>query len=79
MPMTESLNIEIEKHIPHDFWALSGFLPVCAGCKKIRDNKGLWNHVECYIGDFSKAKLTHSICPECARKLYPEFNPYDDE
>jgi len=52
---------------------LSGFLPICASCKKIRDDKGYWQQVEEYIRDHSEAQFSHSICPECARKLYPEL------
>ncbi len=51
---------------------LSGLLPICAWCKKIRDDKGYWNQLEKYIGEHSDAEFTHSICPECAAKLYPE-------
>ena len=52
---------------------LSGLLPICANCKKIRDDKGYWNQIEVYIRDHSEADFSHSICPECAKKLYPEF------
>jgi len=52
---------------------LRGFLPICASCKKIRDDKGYWNQVEQYICDHSDAEFTHSICPECMEKLYPEY------
>jgi two-component system, response regulator PdtaR len=52
---------------------LSGLLPICASCKKIRDDKGYWEQVEAYIRKNSEAEFTHSICPECARKLYPEI------
>ena len=47
---------------------LSGLLPVCASCKKIRDDKGYWNQIESYIKDHSDADFSHSICPECAKK-----------
>ena len=53
---------------------LSGMLPICASCKKIRDDKGYWNQIEEYIRDHSEAEFTHSICQDCAEKLYPEFN-----
>ncbi len=56
---------------------LSGLLPICASCKNIRDDKGYWTQIEAYIGDHSEAEFSHSICPECAKKLYPEF--YDNE
>ena len=52
---------------------LSGLLPICASCKKIRDDKGYWNQIETYIEAHSEADFSHSICPECARKLYPEL------
>ena len=52
---------------------LSGLLPICSNCKKIRDDKGYWMHIESYIRDRSEAKFSHSICPECAKILYPDF------
>jgi len=52
---------------------LSGLLPICASCKKIRDDRGYWNQIEFYIRDRSEAEFSHSICPECAKKLYPEI------
>jgi len=52
---------------------LGGLLPICASCKKIRDDKGYWNQIETYIGDHSEAEFSHGICPECMRKLYPDF------
>jgi DNA-binding response OmpR family regulator len=52
---------------------LSGMLPICASCKKIRDDKGYWTQVETYIRSHSEAEFTHGICPECAKKLYPEY------
>ncbi len=52
---------------------LSGMLPICASCKKIRDDKGYWNQIETYIRDHSDVEFSHGICPDCAKKLYPEF------
>ncbi len=52
---------------------LSGLLPICASCKKIRDDKGYWKRIESYISSHSKAKFSHSICPSCAQKLYPDL------
>jgi len=52
---------------------LSGMLPICASCKKIRDDKGYWNQIETYIRDHSEAEFSHGICPDCAKELYPEF------
>jgi len=54
---------------------LSGLLPICSSCKKIRDDKGYWNQLEVYIRDHSEADFTHSICPECIKRLYPELFP----
>ena len=51
---------------------LSGLLPICAACKQIRDDTGYWQQVEAYIQEHSAAVFTHSICPKCARKLYPD-------
>ena len=56
-----------------DVKKLSGLLPICSACKKIRDDKGYWNQLEGYIQEHSEAEFTHGICPECAKKLYPEF------
>ncbi|MFH2219542.1 MAG: hypothetical protein ABII68_07780 [Pseudomonadota bacterium] len=53
---------------------LSGLLPICASCKKIRDDNGYWNQIESYICDRSEADFSHCICPECAKKLYPEYD-----
>jgi PAS domain S-box-containing protein len=52
---------------------LSGFLPICSSCKKIRDDKGYWKQIESYIKDHSEAEFTHGLCPECTSKLYPQF------
>jgi signal transduction histidine kinase len=52
---------------------LSGFLPICAQCKNIRDDQGYWNEIEAYIRDRSEAQFSHSLCPDCARTLYPGF------
>ena len=51
---------------------LTGFLPICANCKKIRDDEGYWQQIEEYIMDHSEVDFTHSICNECVKKLYPE-------
>jgi len=51
---------------------LSGFLPICMSCKKIRDDKGYWEQVEVYVRDHSEAEFSHGICPECMKKLYPD-------
>ncbi len=53
--------------------SLSGLLPICASCKKIRDDEGYWKQIEAYISSHSDATFTHGLCPECFHKLYPEF------
>jgi hypothetical protein len=53
---------------------LRGLLPICATCKKIRDDKGYWNRLEEYISARSEAEFTHGICAECARKLHPDWD-----
>ena len=61
--------------------ALNGFIPICANCKKIRDENGNWVQIESYLHDRTKADFSHGICPECARIMYPtiqvpgEMNP----
>ncbi|MCJ7600252.1 MAG: PAS domain S-box protein [Desulfobulbaceae bacterium] len=57
---------------------LKGILPICSSCKKIRDDKGYWQQIEAYIGQHSGAEFTHGICPDCARKLYPDLD-FDNE
>ena len=52
---------------------LHGLLPICASCKKIRDDTGSWNVLESYICDHSEAAFTHGLCPECERQLYPQL------
>jgi len=52
---------------------LSGLLPICATCKKIRDDNGYWNRMESYISSHSKAEFSHGICPDCAQKSFPDL------
>jgi len=52
---------------------LSGLLPICSHCKKIRDDKGYWNQVEKYVSEHTDARFSHSICPSCLREFYPEL------
>lgn len=54
-----------------DIKTLSGLIPICASCKKIRDDKGFWNQLETFIQDNSNAQFSHGICPECIEKFYP--------
>ena len=52
---------------------LKGILPICSNCKKIRTDIGYWEQIEVFIKNHSKVKFSHSICPDCAKKLYPEY------
>jgi CheY-like chemotaxis protein len=52
---------------------LSGLLPICASCKKIRDDQGNWQQIESYIQSHSEADFSHGICPDCAQRLYPDL------
>jgi len=52
---------------------LRGLVPICASCKRIRDDQGYWRLVEEYVRDHSEAEFSHGICPACMRKLYPEY------
>ncbi len=58
---------------------LRGFLPICASCKKIKDDQGYWKQIEEYISGHSEAEFSHGICPDCAQELYPELDIYPDK
>lgn len=68
----EKLIVELENALLQ-VKKLSGLLPICAACKKIRDDKGGWQQIEDYIATHSEADFSHSICPQCAQRLYPEL------
>ena len=53
---------------------LRGFIPICASCKKIRNDQGYWQQIETYIQDHSEALFSHGMCQECMKKFYPEFS-----
>jgi hypothetical protein len=55
---------------------LSGLLPICSHCKKIRDDNGYWNHLESYIQNHSAAQFSHGICQDCAKIHYPDLDIY---
>jgi DNA-binding NtrC family response regulator len=57
---------------------LQGMLPICSVCKKIRDDKGYWNRIESYISMHSEVKFSHGICPDCAKKLYPDLYNHEN-
>ena len=67
------------KQALYELKKLSGLLPICSFCKKIRDDKGYCNQIEAYIQEHSEAEFSHSICQECAGKLYPGIEVYPDE
>ncbi|HVN96375.1 MAG TPA: cache domain-containing protein [Syntrophorhabdaceae bacterium] len=67
-----SKTTELEKALS-EVKKLSGLLPICSSCKKIRDDKGYWNQIESYIKDHSEAEFSHGICPDCTKKLYPDI------
>lgn len=57
---------------------LRGFLPICCHCKNVRDDKGYWRKVESYVQEHSEAAFSHGVCPDCARKYYPDLQIYDE-
>jgi two-component system, cell cycle sensor histidine kinase and response regulator CckA len=68
----ENLIAELQKAIS-EVKTLSGLIPICASCKKIRDDRGYWNQIESYIRDRSEAEFSHGICPECAAQFYADM------
>ena len=54
---------------------LRGFIPICASCKKIRNDRGYWQLVEAYIREHSEAEFSHGICPDCIKKFFPGVEP----
>jgi PAS domain S-box-containing protein len=58
---------------------LSGLLPICAACKRIRDDKGYWSQIETYISKHSDALFSHGICPDCAKNMYPKIFKEDKQ
>ena len=63
----------------HHIKTLKGLIPICSSCKKIRDDKGFWNNVDSYIQSRTEAEFSHGICPDCMKKLYPDFMDDEDE
>ena len=66
------MNDELRDALAH-VKTLQGLLPICANCKKVRDDDGYWQQIELYVSDHSDATFTHGICPECMIKLYGEY------
>lgn len=78
---TEKENINLIEELKvalENVKTLSGLMPICQHCKKVRDDKGYWNQIELYIEQHSDAQLSHSICRDCAERFYPELNLYED-
>jgi PAS domain S-box-containing protein len=73
----EKMISDLQKAL-RDVKQLSGLLPICSHCKKVRDDKGYWNQIEAYIAKHSGTAFSHGICPECAKKYYPDMELYDD-
>lgn len=73
----EDKNKELQKALD-DVKQLSGFIPICAACKKIRDDEGYWNQIDLYISQHSDAQFSHGMCPDCLKEFYPEFHGDDD-
>ena len=72
----ENMSLWLEKTVTErtrESKIISGLLPICASCKKIRDDKGYWNQIEGYIQENSDAVFSHGICSDCAKKLYPDI------
>jgi len=72
----QNANAELKKAMD-DIKTLYGIIPICASCKKIRDDEGAWHQIEAYISRHTEAQFSHGICQECAKKLYPEY--YSDD
>ncbi len=68
----EKLIADLQKAVA-EIRTLHGILPICASCKKIRDDAGAWHQMEAYIRDHTDAEFSHGLCAECAQKLYPGF------
>jgi PAS domain S-box-containing protein len=64
---------EIAEHLKNELKILRGIIPICASCKKVRDDAGYWQQIESYLSSRSNAEFSHAICPECFKKLYPEI------
>jgi hypothetical protein len=68
----ELIIVKLEKSL-EEVKVLSGLIPICSSCKKVRDDNGYWSQIESYISSRSTAQFSHSICPDCAKRIYPEL------
>jgi hypothetical protein len=73
----QQTNRNLEKALS-EVKTLSGLLPICASCQKIRNDRGYWDRIETYIQAHSEATFSHSLCPDCAHRLYPDIYPETD-
>lgn len=71
--LTSGIIMMINEKFHSEIKILRGILPICSNCKMVRDDKGYWNSLEKYINDYSEAELSHSLCPLCAKKLFPNL------
>jgi signal transduction protein with GAF and PtsI domain len=74
----EQLLREVQGALAH-VKTLRGLLPICSGCKKIRDDKGYWNQIETYVSQHSEAEFSHGLCPECSKQYFPDYDPSQEE
>ncbi len=74
----KELNVRIQDALAN-IKTLSGLIPICSNCKRIRDDKGYWEFLEKYIQSHSEAQFSHGICPDCVAKLYPDLLPELDK
>jgi GAF domain-containing protein len=65
-------NQELEQAL-NEVKTLQGLMPICASCKKVRDDQGYWSEIEQYVEEHSKAQFSHGICPDCVKRLYPNL------
>lgn len=72
LDLLNAKNHELE-HALSEIKTLRGLLPMCARCKSIRDDKGLWSRVEAYLAAHTDATFTHGLCPKCLKEMYPEY------
>jgi hypothetical protein len=64
---------EVLQNALNEIKTLKGILPICASCKKIRDDDGYWNQIESYLHTHTEAEFSHSLCPDCVKRLYPDI------
>lgn len=69
---SEQLIVELQRALD-EVKTLTGLLPICSFCKKVRDDQGYWEQIDAYLGRHSGAQFSHGICPDCMQKHYPEF------